>query len=172
MKKGMGNSKGLSLIELLIAIAILGILALGMTASITWAIRLYGKESTSVSLEDQLRAVQDRMVRDLRPCLWAEAQNTGSAQYLYFSQTATDYEQYYKYDQNTGLLYRKLKGGNLDPIAEKVITATWTVTTKMETVTTSPPTTFTKYDILVGLQANYGDVTKTTTFLVTLRNYK
>lgn len=168
----MQNQNGLSLVELLVAIALLGILALGMTASITWAIRLYGKESTAVSLEGQLRAVQDRMFRDLRECLWAEAKTTDSNQFLYFSTTGTDYEQYYKYDQNTGLLYRKLKGGNLDPIAEKVITATWTVSSKSETVTTSPPITFTKFDILIGLQANSGEVTKTTTFLVTLRNYK
>jgi hypothetical protein len=65
-----------------------------------------------------------------------------------------------------------LNGGPEDPIAEKVITATWTVTSKSETITTSPPVTYTKYEILVGLQANYRDVTKTTTFLVTLRNYK
>jgi|YelNatPaOPRAMG01_1025707.scaffolds.fasta_scaffold152794_2 prepilin-type N-terminal cleavage/methylation domain-containing protein len=172
MKANLKNPKGLTLIELLVAIALLGILALGMTASITWAIRLYGKESTSVSLEDQLRAVQDRMVRDLRPCLWAEAKTIGSSSYLYFSSTGTNYNQYYLYNGNTGLLYRKLEGGSIDPIAEKVITATWTVTSKSETITTSPPVTYTKYEILVGLQANYRDVTKTTTFLVTLRNYK
>lgn len=173
MKENVKKQKGITLIEMIVAIGVMGILALVMTVSISFAIRLYGKEATSVSLEDQLRAVQDRMVRDLRPCLWAESKNESPSVYrLYFSTTGTDYNQYYEYNGNTGLLYRKLDGGSIDPIAEKIITATWFVTSKIETITTSPPTNLLKYDILVQLQATSRDVTKTTTFLVTLRNYK
>lgn len=167
MRKSFKNQNGLSLVELLVAIALLGILALGMTASITWAIRLYGKESTAVSLEDQLRAVQDRMIRDLRECNWADAKKIGSTNYLYFeflrpgeiSKTST----YYKYDETTGYLYRKLDGGPETPIAEKVITASWVVD---NTLTPS------KIDIRISLEATFQNVTKTTSFLVTLRSVK
>jgi|GEM_PF-2506405 len=157
------KQSGLSLIEMIIAIAIMAIF-LGIAGTlVTQSIRLYSKQSLTVSLEDQLRSVQDVMVRDLRPCNWVQRATTSTnVAKLYFSRTGTNYNQYYQYDGTQNILYRRLDGGNIDPIADNVNSADFQV----YSVT---PSTF---QVNIELSASLNNVTKTTSFSVNLRNYK
>lgn len=158
MKNGQ---KGLSLVEMIIAIAIMA-LFLGITGTlIAQSIKLYSKQSLTVSLEDQLRSVQDVMIRDLRPCNWVATTST-SPKRLYFSTTGTNFNQYYEWNGTVNTLYRKLNNGNNDPIADNITNASF----RVNSIT---PSTF---QVDVELTAALRDVTKTTSFSVNLRNYK
>jgi prepilin-type N-terminal cleavage/methylation domain-containing protein len=159
------KQEGITLIEMIVAIAIMAIF-LGVTGSlIAQSIGLYSKQSLTVSLEDQLRAVQDRITRDLRMSYTATTLTTATSSYLYFkpdnsTATATT-DNYYEFARTEQRLYRKLKNGTRDPIADNINYASF----RAYTVT---PSTF---QVDVELSASSKNVTKTTSFSVNLRNY-
>jgi len=163
------KQSGLTLIEMIVAIAIMAIFLGFVGLIISQSIKIYSKESSMVSLEDQLRAVQDRMIRDIRPCIAASAGSTATSSYLYFrpdtSMAITD--NYYEFVRSEKRLYRQLKNGTRDPIADNIEQANFTVTTPV-TYTSTPIT----MRVEVELTASDRNATKTTSFYINLRSVK
>ena len=161
MKRIARSQNGLTLVEMIIAILIMALFLGTVTVSIMQGLKLYQKESTSVSLEDQLRSVEDVMIRDLRPCAWVGVTYTPTR--LNFSRTATaNYDQYYEYNAVSKVLYRKLEGGNNDPIASDIISFV------PSTLSITPSVLY----VEIAISSERQNTTKSATFSVTIRNYR
>jgi len=159
------NQKGITLIELIIVIAVLSILLVAVGYILIQGIRTWISQSTSVSTEDQLRAVEDRIVRDLRTSKNAVSPNTTRLEFRFLDPTNTQ-TNYYVLEGST--LKRSLNGGSADPIADHMqVSFIATQVTKSSTLTTSS-TPLIRVD--VWLEASQGNVTKSATFSVVLRN--
>jgi prepilin-type N-terminal cleavage/methylation domain-containing protein len=156
------HEKGLTLIEMIVAVAIMSLLVVVVFFLMTSSAKTWQAHSKAVSLEDQLRSIQDVMVRDLRPCNWVFQQQWSIAvTRLYFSRTGTNYSTYFEYDSGSHVLYRALAGVK-NPLSEPNLTAAFTYTT------ITPSVMFVQVD----MSAQEGLVQKTNSFAVTLRNYR
>lgn len=106
---------GFTLVEVIIAIALLAIILVFGQLLIKQALGTYQRADAAVSQEDQLLAIQNRIQVDLRVCNWVQtATVTPSVQRLYFSTTGsiplTSSSTYYEYNANEKILYRSLAG--------------------------------------------------------------
>jgi prepilin-type N-terminal cleavage/methylation domain-containing protein len=165
MRKSLPE-KGLTLIEMIVAIAIMSLLVVVVFFLMTSSAKTWQAHSKAVSLEDQLRSIQDVMVRDLRPCNWVfQKQESVSVTRLYFSRSGTipttNSSTYFEYDSSSHMLYRALSGVK-NPLSEPNLTATITYTTITPSVML----------VEVGMTAQEGLVQKTNSFAVTLRNFR
>jgi prepilin-type N-terminal cleavage/methylation domain-containing protein len=110
------KQKGLSLVELIVAVALLSIVFSAVFTILKNSYAFWQVESKSISLEGQLRSIQDIMLRDLRPCKSAIVVQDGSTIRLFFSQTDTipkttlNDSTYFEYDSSNHTLYRALVG--------------------------------------------------------------
>ncbi len=150
---------GLTLIEMIIAIAVMAILLGAVGMILIQGLNLWQSESRSVSLEDQLRAVEDRIIRDLRLSKSAAAPVSTRLEFKFLDPTNT-ITNYYTLTGST--LKRSLNGGAADPIADN-ISAQFAVIPMTQSSTPL-------LKVHVELSSAIGRVTKTVTFDVTLRN--
>lgn len=118
MNKEQRNQKGITLIELIVAVALLSLIFLAVFFILKSSYGYWQMESKSVSLEGQLRSIQDMMLRDLRPCRSATVvpDQDGTTIRLFFSQTDTvpkttlNDSTYFEYNSSNHTLYRALAG--------------------------------------------------------------
>ena len=115
MNKEQRHQKGITLIELIVAVALLSLIFLAVFFILKSSYGFWQMESKSVSLEGQLRSIQDIMLRDLRPCKSATVVQGVSTIQLFFSQTdtvpeTTDTSTYFEYNASNQTLYRALAG--------------------------------------------------------------
>ena len=112
-KAGYQQSRGVTLIEALIAIGVMAILVVAGVLFINQNARAWNRQAISTALEDQLRAIEERITLDLRESYYVATGTIGSVSYLYFRWPETP-TSYYKYENQT--IYRSLNGGTPDPI--------------------------------------------------------
>jgi prepilin-type N-terminal cleavage/methylation domain-containing protein len=169
------NQKGITLIELIIVVAIIGGLLLAAGFVLTQGLRAWSNTSSAASLQDQLRSIEDRMSRDLRGSRTVDASSSPPSTFrLYFSPSASiDTGTYYEYNSSDKILYRALSGSRL-PISEGNIISMspdpWRVTV-IGTIGQGT-ITVTIYNISVSLGATANGRTFTTSFSVTPRTWK
>lgn len=172
------SQKGITLVELIIVVAIIGGLLIAAGLVLTQGLRAWSSTSSSASLQDQLRSIEDRMSRDLRGSRTVVASSSTPSTYrLYFSPSAsiitTDSGTYYEYASSNKILYRALSGTKL-PISEGNIilmsSAPWQV--KVIGTIVQATITVTIYNISVNLGATASGKTFTTSFSVTPRTWK
>ncbi|MCR4427797.1 MAG: prepilin-type N-terminal cleavage/methylation domain-containing protein [Caldiserica bacterium] len=163
MMENRGKQKGISLIEMIVAIAIMAIM-LGMASLVlTQGIRMWQREASSVSLEDQLRSVADRILRDIRLCYTATALNNTTLTAT--ARTSTGFITYtYGYNSGTKEIWRKINNGSQDPIASDIAQPpNFKVISLTETST--PPLL-----VEIAISSSRNGVTKTVTLNAYLRN--
>jgi prepilin-type N-terminal cleavage/methylation domain-containing protein len=154
VSKYASGQSGLTLIELIIVVLLLA----------------------GVSMQDQLRAIEDRMIRDLRGSKNVAQQNLSpTVSRLYFSPSAvlntTDTGTYYEYNSTSAMLYRALSGTK-NPLSEANIVGPfppWTVTTIS---TVGQTITATIFSIDVGLVTSEKGITYSTSFSISPRTWK
>lgn len=112
------SSAGITLIEMIVAMSLLTLFLVVVVLVINQSFSIWSMESGKVTSEDQMRAVEDRMLRDLRPAVWVATATSSSHKYLYFSDSGTSYDSYYEISGTE--LFRKLPGGARDPIANGI----------------------------------------------------
>lgn len=106
---------GFTLVEVIIAIALLALVLVFGQLLIKQALGTYQRADAAVSQEDQLLAIQNRIQVDLRVCSWVQSATiSSSVQRLYFSTTGsiplTSSSTYYEYNATEKILYRSLAG--------------------------------------------------------------
>lgn len=165
------STAGITLIEMIVAVSLLTLFLVVVVLVINQSFSIWSMGSGKITSEDQMRAVEDRMLRDLRPAKWVAT--TTSPYRLYFSETATitysSADSYYEilYTQSGTQIFRKLPGGNPSPIANGI---------------SSPPNssfrilpipqTPTRYVAQIHLEfPQIKSATKTATFDIYLRNF-
>ena len=165
MKVRRASNRGLTLVEMIIAVAMISILSIVIIYLVNSTLSTWKGESAMVSLEDQLRAIQDVMVRDLRPCKYVYIE-TGTTTKLYFSETdtimtptPTPTTNFFEY--KAGTLYRSLSGVS-SPLSESNLIASFTSTTL------TPVNTW----VQINLSAQEGSTKKDINFAVTLRKHE
>lgn len=167
MKVHKASNRGLTLVEMIIVVAMISILSIVIIYLITSTFGTWKGESTMVSLEDQLRAIQDVMVRDLRPCKYVYIQTISSTnQILYFSETATippvtGTTNFFQYNAGNKTLYRSLSGVS-SPLSENNLIASFSAMMLTQTNTL----------VQITLSAQEGSTRKDIDFAVTLRKHK
>jgi prepilin-type N-terminal cleavage/methylation domain-containing protein len=173
VNKYSNGQSGLTLIELIIVVLLLAGLLAAAGYLLIQGLQTWGKQSTGVSMQDQLRAIEDRMIRDLRGAKNVAQQDLSPVSRLYFSTSSTnlittDAGTFYEYNSASAMLYRALSGTK-NPLSEANIVGPfppWTVT-KIGTVGTA-----TIFLIEVGLVTSEKGITQTTSFSITPRTWK
>jgi hypothetical protein len=117
------SSAGITLIEMIVAVSLLTLFLVVVVLVINQGFSIWSMGSGKVTSEDQMRAVEDRMLRDLRPTIWVTTVTTPEYQRLYFSETATKItgtssDSFYEISGTQ--IFRKLPGGNASPIANGI----------------------------------------------------
>jgi prepilin-type N-terminal cleavage/methylation domain-containing protein len=174
VNKYSNGQSGLTLIELIIVVLLLAGLLGAAGYLLIQGLQTWSKQSTGVSMQDQLRAIEDRMIRDLRGAKNVAQQNPSpTVSRLYFSTTTTiltftDSGTFYEYDSTSDILYRALNGTK-NPLSEANINIDgpfppWKVTT----ISTIP----TIFLIDVGLVTSEKGVIYSTNFSVSPRTWK
>ncbi len=106
-----GSPTGLTLIEILVALAILGMIAMALYGILKGGLDVWrgGKERTDIIA--QARVAMDRLTREAREATWMEAADATSINFsAYLLDTTTLKDVSYYYDSAQHILYRNEEG--------------------------------------------------------------
>ena len=160
---GYQKSRGVTLIEALIAIGVMAILVVAGILFINQNARSWNRQAISTRLDDQLRAVEARITLDIRKSYSVTATTSGIS--LVFSQTGTT-TSYCQYYSQGNILFRQLNSEIPDPITKNnIVSATFTPT---------PVGSPTADAVLISISGSESQgtetISKTISFTVRLRN--